>query len=84
MASMAVTATRASGTEPGHAARSPAAQPESVNREQLAMLTLAEANQAITAAMARAQKMKMKIAVSYVTKQGILLLSSGWTESLQN
>jgi hypothetical protein len=48
------------------------------------MLTLAEANQAIAAAVARATAMKMKIAVRFVTKKGVLLLSSGWTGSFQN
>jgi uncharacterized protein GlcG (DUF336 family) len=48
------------------------------------MLTLAEANQAIAAALARAQNMKMKIAVSVCDEEGVLLLSSGWTGSFQN
>jgi hypothetical protein len=41
--------------------------------EQLAMLTLAEANQAIAAALARAQNMKMEIAVSVCDEGGRLV-----------
>jgi glc operon protein GlcG len=41
--------------------------------EQVAMLTLAEANQAITAALARAQNMKMEIAVSVCDEGGRLV-----------
>jgi uncharacterized protein GlcG (DUF336 family) len=37
------------------------------------MLTLAEANQAIAAALARAQTMKMKIAVSVCDEEGRLV-----------
>jgi glc operon protein GlcG len=42
-------------------------------QEQLAMLTLAEANQAIAAALASAENMKMKIAVSVCDETGHLV-----------
>jgi uncharacterized protein GlcG (DUF336 family) len=42
-------------------------------KERLAMLTLAEANQAIAAVLARAQNMKMKLAVSVCDEEGRLI-----------
>src|SRR5262245_26269562 len=52
-----------------------------------AMLTLAEANQAIAAALARAQNMKMKIAVSVCDEGGRLIafqrMDGVFSESIQ-
>jgi uncharacterized protein GlcG (DUF336 family) len=48
------------------------------------MLTLAEANQAIAAALARARHSKMEIAVNVCDEEGVLLHSNGWTGPFQN